>query len=411
MKFKTEKEFMKKVKFLKGELYLVGGAVRDKQLSLTPKDKDYMITGLSPKDIPFSKIVGDKFPVYLVKVGDDTVEVALARTESKVSQGHKGFTFTADSSVSLEDDLMRRDLTINAMAIHVETGKLHDPFFGKDDLDKKVLRHTSPAFAEDPLRVFRVARFASRLDFEVAVETKELMKQMSAELKTLSGERVWIETEKALETDRTSVYFKTLFEVDALDYFFAELKALDVPDKHDGTAFLHTMTVLDFGESPQEKFGLLVHDFGKGVTPKEDHPSHHGHDKLGLEEIDRFADRLRVPKSYKSFGKLSSSHHMRLKRSTEMRFGKFLRMVLELGTKFEKVWRVSFIDSIHREGADKEFELATFLDVLHKARLVFKASQEVTGKHLIEEGRKPSPYFKDHLVQARVKKYKELQTK
>jgi len=408
MKFKNEKQLAEFVRRLGGVLWLVGGAVRDELMGNEPHDKDFMVTGVDVESMPFEKVAGHDFPVFLVQVGDETCEVAMARTERKEGTGHKGFAFFTDASVTCEEDLSRRDLTVNAMAKNVLTREVCDPFNGAADLQHKVLRHTTKAFAEDPLRVFRVARFVAKFDFQVASETLELMRQLVPELSTLPAERVWQELRKALNAQKLSRFFEVLKEVGALDTFFHEVAALDVPDKHDGTAFAHTMRVMDVGADEMERFGLLVHDFGKGKTPPELHPVHHGHDKLGEDEVVAFCERLRVPKNFQTFGMLCTREHMRMKRAEEMRHGKFVRWVLGLGDKFEPVWRVSFVDSAFREGGNVGEEAERFSRLRDLAEVVFQVEQQVTGKSLLLRGHKPGKHFGEVLFQRRVECFKQL---
>jgi len=406
MKFETEKQLAEFVRGLGGVLWLVGGAVRDELMGEIPYDKDFMVTGVNVTDMPFEKVAGNKCPVFLVSVGGATCEVAMARTERKSGIGHKGFQFFTDATVTVDEDLARRDLTVNAMAQSVLDCDVCDPFGGEKDLKACVLRHTTAAFAEDPLRVFRVARFAAKFDFTVAPETLDLMRHLVSELSSLPAERVWQELRKALDTQKPSRFFEVLQEVGALGTFIQELSALNVPDKHDGTAFAHTMRVMDAGADEMERFGLLVHDFGKGKTSQELHPAHHGHDKLGESEVVAFCERLRVPKNFQTFGMLCAREHMRMKRAEEMRHGKFVRWVLGLGNAFEPVWRVSFIDSAFREGGEKSEELERFNRLFNRAGVVFQVEQKVTGKQLVAQGHKPGKHFGEVLFQRRVEAFR-----
>lgn len=264
MIFSNNLEFAEYISTLGGSLWKVGGCLRDELLGRPVNDTDYVITGLEASDpTSLDKIVGQDFPVFLVEIGDKTCEVALARREKKMGVGYHGFTFYSGRDVTIQEDLARRDLTINAMALNILTREFVDPYNGKQDIIDKVLRHTSPAFVEDPLRVFRVARFSAQLGFTVAQDTLNLMRSISDTLKDLKAERVWKELEKALDTDRASFFFWVLFEVGGLDYWFPEVKALDVPDMHDGTALNHILTVIDKGRDPLTRFGLLCHDLGK----------------------------------------------------------------------------------------------------------------------------------------------------
>ena len=191
--------------------------------------------------------------------------------------------------------MSRRDLTINAMAKNVRTGEIIDPFGGMKDLKNGVIRHVSDAFAEDPTRVYRVARFAARFGFKVADETMALIASMKNQLAEITAERVGKELEKVMKCNKPSVFFQILKDADLLDVHFAAVGALDVPDKHDGTAFNHTMKVMDAADNAIDRFALLCHDFGKGATPKDQHPSHHNHDKLGVDVVKMFCDKLRLP--------------------------------------------------------------------------------------------------------------------
>ena len=407
MKFENEKCFANHIKDKGGVLWCVGGAVRDELLGINSQDKDYMITGINISDIPFEKVVGQNFPVFLVEINGKVCEIAMARKEKKSGVGHKGFEFFTDKGITVNDDLARRDLTINAIAKNVLTDKIIDPFNGCDDLKSGILRHTTEAFAEDPLRVFRVARFAARFNFYVANETKALMGQLIHELHTLPCERVWKKLEKTLEAKYPSKFFEVLKNVGALPMFFKEVNALDVPDKHDGTAFNHTMKVMDAGRSKHERFGLLVHDFGKGLTPKELHPAHHEHAKLGIKPVKSFCDRLKAPNDFKDFGVLCVTEHMRMKRAHEMRHGKFVRWTLSIKKYFTDLFKVSFLDSVCREGGSFEIEGKHFQITFSLAKKVFEIEKEVTGKTLIAEGKEPGKHFGEILFQRRVKAFKE----
>ena len=410
--FETSKEFAAFINGLDGNLWLVGGAVRDKLMGKIPNDFDYMITGVDVSRLPFERVVGDDFPVFLVEINEKKQEVAMARAEKKNGTGHKGFTFWTDSSVTVEEDLARRDLTINAMAEHVLHGRFVDPFDGRKDLKNGILRHVSEAFVEDPLRVFRIARFSAMLGFEVAEKTKELMRGMKEELRSLPVERVWKELGKALsdEAKRPSKFFTLLKDVDVLDVFFPEVAALDVADKHDGTAFLHTMKVLDVREcGTLIRFGLLTHDFGKGLTDKGLLPAHHGHDKTGPQAVERFCDRLKVPKDFKRFGMLSAAEHMRAKRAYGMRPGKFLRWKEGMKKNFVPLALVSLLDSVGRESVDWESGLVWFRPLMARVILAQKAMSEVTGDMLLKEGMREGKVLGDVLFQRRVELFKELE--
>lgn len=412
MEFLSDIEMAEFFRDVGGVLWLVGGAVRDELMGETPHDKDFMVTGIDVSVMPFEKVAGHDFPVFLANVGGETCEVAMARTERKTGTGHKGFAFFTDATVTVEEDLARRDLTVNAMAQNVLSGEVCDPFGGKKDLKARVLRHVTGAFAEDPLRVFRVARFAAKFDYQIADETLSLMSKVSPELSNLSAERVWGETRKALNTQKPSRFFEVLQEVGALDIFFQELSALNVPDKHDGTAFAHTMRVLNAGVDEMNRFGLLVHDFGKGRTPHEMHPAHYNHDKLGESEVIAFCERLRVPNYLKKFGILCAKEHMRMKCAMEMRAGKFVKFALNLGSEdFKNVSIVSFIDSAFRAGGCIVKESEHFGNIMKRAKTAFEAEKEVTGKSLLESVELTGSLFGDRLMSERIKRFITLENK
>jgi tRNA nucleotidyltransferase (CCA-adding enzyme) len=330
----TEKKLMESIC---GKIYLVGGAVRDKLLGKRPKDRDYVVTGVPLEAIKLPKITGKDFPVFLAKIDGATVEVAMARSEKKVSQGYHGFTFFTSPDITIEQDLFRRDLTINAMAIDLATGELVDPYGGQADLKARLLRHTSPAFAEDPLRVYRVARFAAQLGFRVHPDTRALMMKLKSELSALTPERVFQELAKALVAAYPDKFFRELDGL--LDVHFPEIEAIKVPDKHDGTTFEHTMAVLYRGKGLRERFALLVHDLGKGLS--ENPPVHHGHEQH--EHLVRaLGQRLRIPKSLVQFGCMTMRLHMKLKNLHAMRPGKLIRLI---DSSIFRQLRLSYLES------------------------------------------------------------------
>ncbi|MEJ5113663.1 multifunctional CCA addition/repair protein [Erwinia billingiae] len=302
--------------------YLVGGAVRDALLNLPVKDKDWVVVGASPEEMLSQgyEQVGRDFPVFLHP--ETHQEYALARTERKSGSGYTGFVCYSAPDVTLEQDLQRRDLTINAIA-QDEQGRLYDPYGGKADLDQRLLRHVSAAFNEDPLRVLRVARFAARfahLNFVVAEETQALMRWMaeSGELNTLTPERVWKETEKALETRNPQVYFQVLRDCGALAVLFPELDNLygvPAPAKWhpEIDTGIHTLMTLAIAAqlSPDiaVRFATLFHDVGKALTPPEMWPSHHGHGPAGVPLVAALCQRLRVPNAIRDLALLVTEFH------------------------------------------------------------------------------------------------------
>jgi tRNA nucleotidyltransferase (CCA-adding enzyme) len=305
-------------------IHLVGGAVRDALLGLPVKDHDWVVVGATVQEMLDAgfRQVGRDFPVFLHPETQE--EYALARTERKQGSGYKGFVVHADPGVTLEQDLVRRDLTINAMA-RDEDGKLIDPFDGKRDLDARVLRHVSPAFAEDPLRVLRVARFAARfahLGFTVAPETLALMRELShsGELEALTPERAWQEIEGALKARSPQVFFEVLRNCAALPRLLPEIHALFGVPQPENThpeidTGIHSLMVLEqaagLSEDSAVRFAALVHDLGKGATPRAEWPLHEGHEERGAALIEALAQRLRVPNDCRDLGLLASRYHLR----------------------------------------------------------------------------------------------------
>ncbi len=304
------------------QTYLVGGAVRDQLLDIESYDQDWVVVGATAEQMlqkGFQQ-VGKEFPVFLHPKTKQ--EYALARTERKAGTGYHGFEVFADPSVTLEQDLLRRDLTINAMA-KAEGGCVIDPYGGQEDLTNKILRHVSDAFSEDPLRVLRVARFAAKLapfGFELAEETEQLMTTMTAsgELSDLTPERVWQEVSKSLSTQQPSVFFEVLDRVGAVEVLFPELFALhdvEQPEKYhpEGDVWIHTMMVLDAAAklTPNEmvRFAALVHDLGKGITPAEFWPKHHGHEAAGLPLVAKLCKRYRLPKKVQAMAEKVTEFH------------------------------------------------------------------------------------------------------
>ena len=321
------------------DIYLVGGAVRDRLLGRPATERDYVVVGAAPDELLALgfRPVGKDFPVFLHPGSGE--QYALARTERKTGPGYYGFATRFSPDVTLEEDLARRDLTINAMAL-TESGAVVDPHGGQRDLAARVLRHVSPAFVEDPLRVLRVARFAARfapLGFTVAPETLALMRGIVAggELAALVPERVWVETARALGEDRPQVYFEVLRECGALAAVFPELDALfgvpQPPKWHpEIDTGVHTMQVLAVAAllSPDTivRFAALMHDIGKGLTPREQWPRHIGHEEAGARLIEQVAGRLRVPNEHRDLAVLVARHHARVHRVAGQRPGTVLEL-------------------------------------------------------------------------------------
>ncbi|MGN2672200.1 multifunctional CCA addition/repair protein [Aliivibrio fischeri] len=329
------------------KIYLVGGAVRDSLLNIDVKDKDWVVVGSTPQkmDSLGYQTVGQDFPVFLHPKTKE--EYALARTERKSGQGYKGFTCYAEPDVTLEEDLLRRDLTINAIA-QADNGELIDPYNGQQDIIDRTLRHVSDAFTEDPLRVLRVARFAARfhhLGFTVAPETMNLMKVLvdSGELSHLTAERVWQEWQKSLSSEHPEIFLSTLKECGALAIVLPELNALfgvPQPEKWhpEIDTGIHTLMVAQqaalLSQDLPTRFAAQVHDLGKGVTPESEWPSHKLHCHTGIKLIKRLCDRVRVPNDYRDLALLVCEHHSNIHRAAELRAQTFIKI-------FDKmdVWR------------------------------------------------------------------------
>jgi tRNA nucleotidyltransferase (CCA-adding enzyme) len=314
------------------EVYLVGGAVRDDLLGLPVVERDWVVVGATPDELLARgfRPVGKDFPVFLHPESHE--EYALARTERKTAPGYHGFSIHAAPDVTLEDDLLRRDLTINAMARDAR-GQLIDPHRGARDLEERWLRHVSPAFAEDPVRTLRVARFSARyapLGFRVAPETLDLMRAMVAdgEIDHLVPERVWAETVRALGEPRPGKFIETLRECGALARIFPELDRLfgvpQPPSHHPeiDTGF-HTLLALEqavrLEADAVTRFAVLVHDLGKGATPADEWPRHLGHEQRGADLVRAFCQRLRVPNMYRELGVLTARFHTHCHRALELR--------------------------------------------------------------------------------------------
>lgn len=320
------------------QIFAVGGAVRDELLGLPVVDRDYVVVGATPEEMVAAgfRPVGKDFPVFLHPQTHE--EYALARTERKTAPGYHGFVFHASPEVSLEQDLARRDLTINAIA-KAGDGSLIDPYHGIRDLDARVLRHVSPAFAEDPVRVLRVARFAARFqDFALAPETLALMRAMvdQGEVDHLVAERVWQELAKGLMEARPSRLFESLRSCGALARILPEIDALfGVPQRADFhpevDTGVHTMMVVDMTArldlALAERFAALTHDLGKAATPPDVLPRHTGHEALSVALLGPLCDRLRVPSDCRDLALLVATFHGDIHRAAELRPATMVRVI------------------------------------------------------------------------------------
>jgi len=324
--------------------YLVGGAVRDALLGLSVTEKDWVVVGSTPEEMLEKgfKQVGASFPVFLHPKNGE--EYALARTEKKQGHGYHGFRVDFHPGVTLEEDLQRRDLTINAIA-RDEDGILVDPYGGQRDLEQKVLRHVSDAFVEDPLRVLRVARFAARFarfGFRVHPSTLALMAEItrSGELQHLAAERIWREIELAMKTDKPSVFVSVLRECGALEVLLPEVNRLfgvPQPEKYhpEIDTGVHLLMALDIAADLSKGaanvvFAVLLHDLGKGITPKQELPSHKGHESTGLPLVDSVCRRLKVPNAVHDLARKVCLNHLRCHRILEARPLTALRLLEKL---------------------------------------------------------------------------------
>lgn len=364
--------------------YLVGGAVRDSLLGYPFHERDWVIVGATPQqmlDAGYQQ-VGKDFPVFLHPQTKE--EHALARTERKSGKGYTGFSVYAAPDVTLEQDLLRRDLTINAIA-QADDGSLVDPFGGVADIRQKILRHVSDAFAEDPLRVLRVARFYARyahLGFSVASETQALMRQLNSELATLTAERVWQETAKALSEHTPQAYFQLLYDTGALQVLMPELAVLwgvpQPPQWHpEIDTGVHTLMVLQQAAmlSPRLdiRFAALVHDLGKGATKPELWPAHHGHEHTGLPLIKQLCERLRVPNDCRDLALLVCEYHQLVHRARELKSSTVLKLfdAIDLWRKPERLEAILLCctaDLRGRTGFEQaEYPQASYLQALATA--------------------------------------------
>jgi tRNA nucleotidyltransferase (CCA-adding enzyme) len=382
------------------QVYLVGGAVRDALLGLTVEERDWVVVGGTREELLRLRYreVGRDFPVFLHPETHE--EYALARLERKIGPGYRGFSVEFGPEVTLEEDLARRDLTINAMAQSVD-GKLLDPHGGKRDLDARVLRHVSPAFIEDPVRVLRVARFAARfspLGFKVAPETLELMRSMveRREVDSLVPERVWQETEKALREPKAAEFFWVLRACGALLPIYPEIDALfGVPQPAqwhpEVDTGLHTLMVLDqaalLTPDPRVRFAALVHDLGKGATPREEWPSHRGHEERSVSLIEAMADRLRLPGDYRELSTIVARYHGSVHRAFELKPQTILQF-LERADAFRRPERFAQAllaceaDSRGRAGLEHEaYPQREFLQAARDAAANIRPSTEDIAAH------------------------------
>lgn len=396
------------------QIYLVGGAVRDQLLGLPVSDRDWVVVGATPDDLiklGFQQ-VGKDFPVFLHPKTRE--EYALARTERKTGVGYTGFSCNAAPDVTIEEDLLRRDLTINAIA-QTEDGQLIDPFHGEQDIKNRLLRHVSAAFAEDPLRILRVARFAARLakqKFTIANETQSLMKKMVSnhEINTISAERVWSETEKALQSSAPETYFHVLRDCGALAILFPEINQLfGIPSATESHAQMdtgiHTLLTLKMAASLTDnietRFAALCHDFGKALTPPEQWPAHGDHAIKAIPLIEAMCNRLRIPNKIKELAKLVARFHQQIHQINQLQPESVINLFNQLDS-----WRKP--ERINQLVIACEADARSWLEREHitypQAKFVieaFETVQQVSSKNLIEQGIKGIA-IRDELTRQRI---------
>ncbi|MBE7215381.1 multifunctional CCA addition/repair protein [Shewanella benthica] len=381
------------------KIYLVGGAVRDSLLKLPIKDRDYLVVGATQEQMLAKGFhrVGKDFPVFLHP--ETQQEYALARTERKTGSGYGGFTCHASPDVTLEQDLLRRDLTVNAIA-QDDDGKLYDPYGGVDDLNNKVLRHVSDAFIEDPLRVLRVARFAARFHaqgFTIADETLTMMANISqsGELEALTAERVFQELDKALSTDNPHIFIDVLEQCGALKVLFPEIHALfGVPQPAkwhpEIDTGIHTLMVLEqaakLTKDNSVRFAALVHDLGKALSPKEHLPKHHGHGLKGLVPIKALCARIKAPNDYRDLALLVSELHQNIHNIDQLRPETLIKLFdrADLWRKPQRLEQITLACEADAKGRlgleDEAYPQASYF------KHTFEAANAVAVKPIIDAG-------------------------
>ena len=404
------------------KIYAVGGAVRDELLGASGGDRDFVVVGATPEqmgDAGFKPVGGD-FPVFIHPQSGE--EYALARTERKSGRGYRGFVFHAGVDVSLQDDLKRRDLTINAMAKN-ENGELIDPHGGANDIKARVLRHTSPAFVEDPVRILRVARFAASLpEFSVAEETTNLMREMvnNGEAEHLRAERVWRELARGLSAKKPSRMIDTLHSCGALEIILPEVAALKgVPERLDyhpeGETYKHTMMVLDTaaarGCTGVECFAALLHDTGKAQTPPDILPSHHGHEARSATLARAICQRLKTPRAFADIAILAAAEHGNVHKCMEMRESTVIDLLARMDAfrrreRMESVLRVCEADFYYwQPRKDEPYPQSDFLRAATSAATGIDAEQTASkAAQAGADGKKISEAIRT----ARIKALREL---
>ncbi len=402
------------------KVYLVGGAVRDGLLGVETGDRDWVVTGATPEQLLDQgyQQVGSSFPVFIHPQSGE--EYALARTERKQGHGYHGFAVDFDPGVSIEDDLLRRDLTINAIARDAD-GNLIDPYGGRSDIENKILRHVSPAFAEDPLRVLRVARFAARfhaLGFSVHSETMDLMREItgSGELDHLVPERSWSEIFRAMEADKPSVFVSILRECGALAVLLPEVDVLfGVPQDPvwhpEIDTGIHTNLAMDFAAQndfgPAVVFAVMLHDLGKGLTPESELPAHHGHENSGLALVSAVCTRLRAPNAIQKLARQLCFGHLRCHRVFEMRPAKIMKLLEDLDA-FRSRDISGFVQGCESDSRGRKgYEHKDYPQGRHLVRAL-EAALKVQARDLISASLGQGPELGEKLRMARIQAISEL---
>lgn len=396
-----------------GNTYLVGGAVRDAILNKPIKDEDYCITGFTSekflKLFPQARIRGKSFEVFDL----EGKEFALARKETKIGKGHKEFEINTSDEITIEEDLKRRDITINSIAQDVLTKEIIDPFGGKEDLDNGIIRATSEKFSEDPLRVYRVARIAAILDFKVSRKTLNMMNKLKDELPTLSKERVFTEFRKALGADKPSIFFNVLKEAEVLDVHFKEIYDLIgaiQPIKYhpEGDSYNHTMLALDnsakITKDVKLRFCTLVHDLGKGRTPKEMYPHHYNHEQRGIAPLKEMCKTLGCPNEWQKSGLTAVLEHMKggiFPQMTVTKKVSFIEKIDKTTLGLKGLQIVVYCDRSRNTDSSKE-EIKD--EQYNFCKIGTKMLKEIDGEYIINKyNLKPGIEFGKKLHEERVK--------
>lgn len=379
------------------DIYLVGGAVRDELLGLPIKDRDYVVVGATPEQLLKKdfKQVGQDFPVFLHPKTHE--EYALARTERKTAKGYHGFSFNTDPSVTLEEDLLRRDLTINAIAKDSQ-GNIIDPYNGLSDIKNKVLRHVSKAFSEDPLRILRIARFMARythLGFKIHTDTLQLMKTIveNGEVETLVPERVWQEVKSALNEKTPSAFILALKDCGALKVLLPEIDCLfGIPQTErwhpEIDTGLHVMMAMDKAAQLDNivAFAVMVHDLGKGITPNNILPSHRGHEEAGVPLVEKVCNRLKVPRDYKKLAVNVCRWHLHAHTIHELKPKTIEKLFTSLDAYRQPEQLEYFIQACKADATGrlgKEFQKYPQADFIRNA---YQATNNIDIKPLLEKG-------------------------